>query len=208
MTKPRYGNGDSEEAFSDWLRNEPELDSAQHCLSVTDIDFVVHKYVPVNTVTDPRGSRDVAYFMFVEVKTHARKMPFAQHDTLVQLDQMLRSTPRNKAEGRKTNGSGQFEKGHGYTGGVFRVHSPAAHRRVSAKFYGVHQLVLQKSTPLESEWMRWDNFGAITSEQLIQLVRFEVNPDTLQLMDHKRHKPRKLRLPSLPGLEAFDGRDG
>ena len=39
-----------EEPFNDWIRHHPQLDSApeEAALYITDVDFVVHKYVVID----------------------------------------------------------------------------------------------------------------------------------------------------------------
>lgn len=70
-------------AFSDWLRTNPELDSRQCSLSVTDIDYCVHQYMM-------NGSRGEQNIMLIEEKRRMVIPPHSQMDTLHIIDTALK----------------------------------------------------------------------------------------------------------------------
>jgi len=67
------------------------------------------------------------------------------------------------------------------------------------RFLGSHLLQVSNETPENSDWMYWDA-KQITLDQLVGLLNFELNPDTLQVMnfDDPMHKPRIQD--TLPGM--------
>lgn len=101
-------------------------------------------------------SRDVQCLMFVEIKTFSSEMTPAQHDTLSLFSQLLR-----KQDGAM---------------------SPIAGRVVQVRMFGGHLLQLSHDDPTISAWMMWDN-KPISVDQLIGLLRFDLNPDSLGVMD-------------------------
>lgn len=71
MTKPR--NDDGGTPFSNWLREQPELDSKKQKLDIQNVDFVVHRY-------------DAGEIMNVEEKRFLKEMSYSQWDTFSRID--------------------------------------------------------------------------------------------------------------------------
>jgi len=56
-----------------------------------------------------------------------------------------------------------------------RLYSVLNHRRVRLRYFGYHLLQFEKTSPLDSTWIKW-NRQPITEEQLTDLLAFELNP--------------------------------
>lgn len=54
------------------------------------------------------------------------------------------------------------------------------------KSFGLHVLTFDGFGPYDSENIRWDG-KPITVDQLIALVKFDIDPDTLKPMDWRSH---------------------
>jgi hypothetical protein len=118
--------------------------------------------------------------MFVEVKTHGATLRPDQRDTLGLLSQALRNRRSNRHARRR--------------GRHVRRHTPPAvawshlhGRDIALRMLGGHLLELSGGSPADSDIIRWDGH-LITEADLVQLLRFEVDPDKfpLQPMDWRR----------------------
>ena len=159
MTAPRRDN--CETPFSDWVRRHPLLSSAPNgaALSITDVDYVIHKYFVKDKATNETLGRQ--HLMLIELKTHEATLSRpAQKDTLHLLDQALGYSDRQQVE-------------------VMRG-------RKLSYYHGLHVLRLQNTTPANSEWMAWDDVK-INTELLIRILRFEVNARTLREREDRSH---------------------
>lgn len=174
MTATRR-DGD-ETPFSQWLREHPELDSHVERLSATDCDMWVHRYSARDerareAALDVRDAIDS--IMLVEVKTHAKSVPYAQRDTLTVVDALLRMSCMLPSGRRKhvTISDGRL--------------SNRSTRRV--RCFGVHLLVLSGARPDQSEEIRWDR-SFLHETHLLELLRFERDPDfPSKSLDTRRH---------------------
>ena len=193
MTR-RYRGDDEEKPWKAWLRGNRSLDSIQEGLTVTDSDMWVHKYG--HRKTRYIGlDRDVQYLMLVEVKANGEGLPGSQRDTLIIVNDLLRTVIWQKhrdAAGRLADGHPQNAR---------TVWSWWNKRKVQVHCYGVHVLWFDGPTPVDSDVIKWDS-RRITVEQLEQLFRYELHPDSLRELEHRHHK--KLIVPpmALFDLEA------
>lgn len=177
----------TEQPIKAWIRGHDQLDSRRACLCIGDSDLWIHKYGTRSTRW--RGvRRDVQYLMLVEIKTHDADMTSAQRDLMWTVDQLLRSVSRSEQRA-----VGRFLAGHRKN--VRMVHSLIAGRTVAVYCYGVHKLRLSGSTPADSDRITWDN-KPIGAEQVAEVLRFDLNPDTLRPMEHRSHK-KTVDMPSL-----------
>jgi hypothetical protein len=183
--------------FEAWFRSTPDL--AKFDLVRFDNDMIIHRY---NFSEDRIGQREVQALMFVEVKRGIEQMDIAQADTLWTLGQVLRNRQGNMHAKRKY--------------GQLRDHVPLArcyslrlNRKIAIRLYGAHLLQLSGEDPIVSKSMRWDG-KAISYEDLVQILRFERDPDTLRFDKdwwRRRHPPRRqLALPVAPIHERKGGR--
>lgn len=159
----------SETAFSAWTRTRPELDSIKQGLAIIDIDYIIHKYKTY------RG-REFQCVMFVEVKTHGAAIPDWQADTLFTVNQVLRNRTNTPTKKSKKQCDGTIKT----------AYSLIAKRVMTLKVFGYHALVFSQLGPKDSEWMTWDK-KIISEEQLIGLLNFDLDPDTLRPMDLRSH---------------------
>lgn len=160
MTTDRRDNGGS--AFGMWLRNNASLDSRKHCMSASDMDYVVHKF---KDEQDARGSRLVQCVMVVEVKEHGAEPRFAQTDTMLGLlDSLLKNCDNNYVNWP-------------YRGGM---------RRCYIRSFGVRLLQFSGTSPLDSDEIRWDG-RVITENQLNWLLGFKIHPVTFKPFSLRRH---------------------
>lgn len=175
----------AETGFSRWLRERggPGGDlRPEDGFVCCDMDYIVHRYK-----TDRYG-RDVQCIMFVEVKTRGGEPTKSQADTLVLIDQFLnnrRHTPTKSSGKRSLNGTRS------------RALSLVVGREVTVRAYGGYLLQFEQTGPDDSAWIRWGrNRTEITPDQLAQILRFDIDPETLKSNEDFRshHKPRELPL--------------
>jgi len=159
-----------ETPFSHWLRQEPELHPKVSSLSIHNVDWIIHQY---RCAEDAIGSRTVNNLMLIEEKRFGATQTDAQCDTLLQLDQALRSKQN------RHNGA--------YPGVPVKT---LWGDTVRLKYYGLHCLTFSHSGPLDSTAIWWDK-TEITVEMLIKILRFELNPRTLLQRDNRRHHKAK-----------------
>jgi hypothetical protein len=181
----------TEPPFDSWVRENPMLDSVQDAIVIQDGDKWVHRYA---VRTKGRLERDVQYLMSLEVKTFDADMNAAQRDTLHIVNQAIRTI----LQWREKRDAGRFIPGH--PPNVQLVTSFLNGRVIQLECYGVHKLRMSGAGPLDSAHMTWDN-KPITTDQLTLLLRFDLNPDTLLPLEHRRHK-RIDRSPALFDLPA------
>jgi len=179
MTTP-WRDSNKQDEFREWVRNNKRLDSIREGLSFTNSDLWTHKY---KNCTDRRGSRVVQHLMLIEYKQFGKELPFAQRDDLFIIDQMI----RNNRKGQRKAGD--------ITPRIAKCLN-ARGESVTVKGWGVHVLILSGACPATSEWMSWGPIIAndprqeakrIDSWMLEKLLRFELNPDTLEPMHDRRH---------------------
>jgi hypothetical protein len=171
---PQCGHRHTKEtAFERWMRNEEELDSGLGLVRF-DLDVLLHRYM---RLVDGKGSRDLQIMMFIEVKTLGANVLQSQLDTFSLLSQVLRN--------RKTN---MHQQRHGrHTDAVTPVtaHSKKLGKPVTLWLRGGHLLQLSGTSPVNSSDIRWD-WKKISIDDLVGLIRFDLDPDTLKPIDWRR----------------------
>lgn len=73
------------------------------------------------------------------------------------------------------------------------VFSKAFNRKVALKLFGVHVLQFEKTSP-DNGWIKWDG-RLISVEQLVDILNFDVDPDSLNPLDlriHHKKRPQPL----------------
>lgn len=161
MTRDRVWGEDT--PFGAWMRKQPQMPSSAFVSS--DCDWIIHRY---KTVIDSCGSREIQAQMILEVKTNGAKPRFAQVDSMW-LTHLCANTsnPRRKVD----------------HGGKVVFH------------HGVSFLSMSGTTPDNSDRMEWGRFGRsaeikwrkITVENLIDLMMFDIHPDSLTRNPYRRH---------------------
>jgi hypothetical protein len=168
MTRDRLFGSDA--PFMSWCRSCKLLPSwSADCGWVqTDVDSFIHRYL---TCVDRQGTREVQPMMEIEVKTRSGNLTASQIDT--------------------------YRKKHATT---------IPHLKWNGQWlvnYGVSFVRMDGTSPVDSQSMMWGRFKRsslteiawheIVLEQLIDLLRFELNPDTLAKNSFRRHhKTRKV----------------
>lgn len=175
MTTSRRDGCDS--PFSDWVRKHPELDSHGSRLSVTDSDLWCHRFSLRNErrrseATDVRDAVDC--IMLVECKSFSASVRYAQRDTLTVIDALLRlacTTPSGR-----------------------RRHVPIRDGRLQnrvdrmVRCFGVHLLELSADRPDNSDQILWDKRHLLTELELVEVLRFDRDPDSpSRILDTRRH---------------------
>lgn len=157
----------SETLFGRWIRNNPDLDSRSgYC--VTDQDYWVHRFKTY-------GTRAFQLLMLVEVKTNGAGLSAAQTDTLHIINQFLRNrraTPTKEVEWQPGN--------------VLMPYSTMNGSHVSVRAYGMHVLRFSGLGPDDSTEIIWDK-TPVTADQLTQILRFDLDPDSLRPLDLRNH---------------------
>lgn len=161
--------------FERWVRNHRQLDSVRESIVRFDLDVLLHKYQTKEV--DGKGSRDIQFMMFVEVKTYMATPSRSQVDTLSILNQILRNRSPNIHSTPRRQVSRQ----------VRRVHSKILGREVAIHLWGGHLLQMDGTSPESSTLMLWDN-SPIDTDRLLELLRFVRNPDRPDLMIDTRRR--------------------
>lgn len=175
---PDCGNKYAKETlFKQWVRAHPGLESTNGFV-VYDSDMIVHRY-------KIRNDRTFQLIMFVEIKTFGSLPDKAQQETLSIVSQMFRNRRKNKHNRLRAKQSGCLPN---------RVYSRLLGKEVSLRAFGFHLLTFEKNGPKDSEWIKWDD-RIISEEQLVALLKFELDPDKLTPMDFRlHHKAKELPL--------------
>lgn len=151
-----------ESPFERWVRAHPLLQTGEGIVRF-DLDILLHRY---KGLSDLKGDRTIQAMMFVEVKTYMAVPSDAQVDTLSVLNQLLRNRKPNIHSAPRRQSAAAPVK----------VFSKKIRRDVRVALFGGHLLQLDGLCPASSSAMLWD-YTPITQDQLIELFRFERNPD-------------------------------
>jgi len=142
------------------MRTHPDLPAiSPDCGFVAnDCDVIIHRYL---TCYDGIGSREIQAMMDIETKTRGAFPSRGQLDTLYK---------RDLFKGKKITNDQYI------------------------RFFGVFVLVMSGTSPDDSIWMKWRRFRdrklqvhAINMAQLIQLLRFEIDPRNFVRQPFRRH---------------------
>src|SRR5438132_3019232 len=131
MTRARQSLA-GETPFGAWLRAQTALESHTTSLTVTDADWIFHKY---RVHHDSLGQRDVQLMMFLEVKCYGATPSASQEDTLYMLHQCMQELGK-------------------------QVRRLGNRQAVTLWNFGVFVLSLPGASPAEHDWCRWGTFGA------------------------------------------------
>lgn len=164
----RDGN---EAPFSDWIRNHPSLHSIRERLSVMDADYWIHQY---RAKSDKIGDRKIDSIMCVELKTFERDLPYAQRDTLRLISAMYRQVAYTK------------------DGKIRTMRLDMGNEIRTVRMYGYFVLRLERDRPDKSRWIEW-NGRQIDEEMLVDILRFQRDPRTLNPRSDRRHHIPSLR---------------
>lgn len=198
MTTAYRGSPEDEAPFSRWLRQHPDLDSRERRLSVTDSDQWVHRYLRRDERNAAPNTVGIEAVMLVEVKAYSANLPYAQNDTLSVVDGGMRAA--------------SVRNGRRYPVPVADIGRPG-HKRL-IRFFGVHALRMSADRPDLSGMLLWGTyslgqsikFESITEAQLIELFRFDRDPDhPTKMLDTRRHhlRPARELHPHLPLQEII-----
>lgn len=174
MTAKWRDKSQPQAGFMAWLRSNTSLDSTAQGLVAVDVDAWIHKYKTA-------GDRRYQFVMLVEIKEHgAQPNPF-QRDTLHIINQLLRNRRNTKEQ---WNAAGSHPR-------IAKCYSIMNKGTVHVLGYGAHLLQFSGdgSNP-ERSLILWDR-KPISVTQLEQLLRFELDPDTLRKIDHRPHQRHK-----------------
>lgn len=154
-----------ETSFGRWIRNNGRLESRDgYC--VTDQDYWIHRFKTAYKKT-------YQLIMLVEIKTMGMPLTLAQKDTLHMANQLMRNRKNKMLE---------YQAGPG----VNHVHSIMTKSKTILRAYGMHVLTFSGLGPDDSEVITWDK-SAITKDQLTEILRFDLDPDTLLPIDLRPH---------------------
>ena len=133
----------------------------------TDVDAFLHRY---KTCIDSLGTRELQVLMEIEWKTRGGNLTDSQLDT--------------------------YRKKHATILPSLKWHGQ------ELRNYGVTVVRLSGSTPEDSEWIKWGRFvrgnardmkwTAVSVEQLLKLMRFELHPDTMNTNPLRRHHKTRM----------------
>jgi hypothetical protein len=166
-----------ESGFGRWMRNHPALDSVNGIV-MTDLDFVVLRY---KTYFD---GRDFQLMMIVEVKEHGKDPDPAQVDVLSFLRQLA------ETKHKTIYGTPTVE--------TLKLYSKKNGHKINFRFYGVHLLQFEKTSPNDSAWIKWDR-KIIDANTLVGILAMERRPDDPQkwMIEYLRNHHKKEQHPLL-----------
>ena len=159
----------TETAFGRWIRNNTELDSIKHTMVVQDQDYWIHKYAT-------NGTKSFKLLVGVEIKTMGAQLTEPQRDLLHILNQLMRNRKQTPTKNLK------WQAGPG----INVVQSLMHTCNVRLRAYGMHVLTFSGLGPDDSDSISWDG-TPIDVETLTQILRFDLDPDTLKPIDLKPH---------------------
>ena len=168
MTTPARDGRDK--PFCDWLRKHPGLDSIQQGLYAADIDMTLFKF---KTFVDRNGTRDVKLVMDVEIKANGAIPQPEQKELLFVREQLAES--------------GQLHK---------FCWSTYLKRKIRVWSLGQFLLIIHGGErPDDCRGLWWCYFKdrtsirwqAVSEEQLVRILRFELHPRTLKPLKLRRH---------------------
>jgi len=181
MTRQRAYGEDT--PFGKWMRDHKDLESIEFSLYVTDVDFTIHRYCyPI----DGLGQREVHLLMHLEVKTRGGLPEGYQLETQYLLHQLLCQKRRLKrCWGRPPIGVWHF--------GNFAVSLVGDAPRSATDMV---------------TWARFNDAGGletttIPASTLVQLIKFDRRPDTLQPLRLSRHHKTRRLVESVPQPLGF-----
>ena len=171
--------------FHRWIMNNDRLDSRKDGICVTDNDAVILKYKDAfDKCGWAAGQRKVNHLMHVEIKSRGADTTFAQADTLRILDSVMMRTPLRRQRQNETKPARRPT--------VKCIN--ARGQLVDVFVWGVYVLRFSGNCPQSSEWMTWRSKVCqscddrnISEWHLECLMRFEINPLTLEKMSTRRH---------------------
>jgi len=181
----------AETDFERWMRGHRDLRSGDGIVRF-DLDVLLHRY---KFQRDGKSDRTVQAMMFVEVKTYMAEPSLCQRDTLGVLNEILRNRRKNMHQDPRRQRNDP----------ITRVYSKVARKEITIHLYGGHLLQLSHTTPENSDRMVWDWKHVIDQNQLVRLLRFELDPDTLRAIDLRRRYMNFTIRPFLPGFYLGDG---
>ena len=167
-----------EDEISDWIRHHPKLRSGDG-FTFMDKDLICHRFKTTH-------GREFQCLMFIEFKSLGRQLDDTQRDTMHMTNQMFRTDCTTPTKKRKTHTCETSN----------RVWSAKSKQWVAVKAFGFHLVRMNGRTPDSSTQILWDK-REITKDDLVALLQFNLNPDSLHPMNWRIHhsKPKENLLP-------------
>lgn len=171
----------AETGFGRWMRHHPELQPSTAHIVRTDTDHSILRYM---TYVQGVKTREFQLIMDVEVKEWGKEPDRAQADILNFKHQLVINKSRNRY-GAKTDNT-------------YQLRSSAAGRKVKVRYLGFHLLQFEKTSPIDSRWIKWDR-KEITVETLVGLLALNLHPDKphLPMADFLRDRHKQREAPPL-----------
>lgn len=166
----------AESGFGRWMRNHPSLDSKQGIVR-TDTDHTILRFK-----TSTQG-REFQLLMDLEVKEFGSCPDPAQLDVQAFKHQFIMQKGKNC---------------HGAPTVLTRkVKSRVSGRIVAVRYLGWHLLQFERTSPTDSQWIKW-NHREISVSQLLGLLAMELDPfnhdRTMAELLRDRHATRPMDL--------------
>lgn len=169
-----YNAADIQAGIMGWFRANPALDSREHGIVLLDSDAWVHRYKTIS-------GNLYQYLMLVEIKEFGKDLSETQRDTLHIINQLLRNRRNIKQQWQADDGVPR----------ISICRSLMNNKDIHVLCFGAHKLRIGgDGTFAQWQSISWDD-KSISVEQLEQILRFELDPDTLGTWDHRpdtRHK--------------------
>lgn len=171
MTEPRR-DGEDASPFSNWIRNCPDLDSKDVKFSVQNNDLWMHRFSERQESKRVTIAQVYEHLQLVEVKTFNAEMPFAQKDTFDVVDKIIRKASMQNGRRRPIS--------------IPDTRRPGCNR--SVRWLGLHLLQMSNDRPDNSVRMIWDGKFDLNEKTLIEVLRFDRDPDhPTRFLDTRRH---------------------
>jgi len=167
-----------------WIRGLPEVDSDDG-YGIVDCDIIWHYF------GRKKGSRvrETEDMIFIEITTRGSIGRKSKVDTIRVFNalsaQMKKRVKDPNCDARMTHSYHSLEVADIFKGDV------KTPRRV--RWWGHHRLTVSGEGIEDSDWIRWDN-TIISKRQLIEILRFEINPfDVSRKIDRRLHHEDKAK---------------
>lgn len=144
----------AETAFGRWMRAQSQLDS-RDCIVRTDTDHTILRY------RTRKDGRDYKLVFNLEVKEWG-SYPDPSQKEILAINHAFTIRKGKNMHGHPTQTAQWIRLPNG--------------NRARVRHYGYHLLQFEQTGPEDSAWIRWDK-KEITEDQLLKLLRFDLNPD-------------------------------
>ena len=174
MTAPRR-DGKDEHPFSKWSRSDKIIDSRTEGIYASDTDVWHGRYLRYK---DRQGLRTIQHCIEIEVKNFGKEIDANQLE-MISFHQQIREKLVGKPHKVKDRNG----------------------KPITFYDWGIHTLICSGASPKDSATLIWDGGRFITIDQLRGILRFELDPRTLEPRDPGLRRHHVNKTPQFPGMD-------